>query len=79
MNRGKIQKIIFSRNPNNSSTSLLGDIIFWGLIWAIGSTLMVAINLTFWRIYQRFGAKFIHFLLIVIGLVILIIFFDWIF
>jgi hypothetical protein len=65
--RSKIQKIIFSRNPNNSSPSFSSVLLLFGIISAIGSVLMVWINLMSWEIYQKFGTKFIKFLLIVFG------------
>jgi hypothetical protein len=65
--RSKIQKIIFSRNPNNSSPSFLDILTFLGPIVAIGTVLMVGINLVSWKLYQKFGSKFIKFLLIVFG------------
>jgi len=68
----KIQKIIFSRNPNNSSPSLQGIVILFGFFGLIGSVSMLMINLISWKIYQKFGAKFIKFLLICFSILIIL-------
>ncbi len=75
--KGKIFKIYFSKNPNNSSLSFYDVLLGGGMFLVLGSIFTVILSLITWKVWKyierKTKSKFYIFL--VLGLVIFIFFF----